>query len=296
MTDRPGWLAAQVALVTGAGSGLGAAIARRFVEEGASVVALDCSGERLSALGAASPSILGVVGDVRRLEDHEAAVATAVETFGRLDVLVANAGIWDWRVGLMDLPASSIDAAFDEVFHVNVKGYLLALRAAAGALRQSRGSAVLTLSNASFYPDGGGPLYTASKHAVLGLLRQAALELAPEVRVNGVAPGSMATALRGPGTLGLEGRRLDERAGDWDERVRPVLPLRRVPKVEDMTASYVLLASRSASASTTGAVINCDGGIGVRPVFGIGRDRASVGVEGAARRGGLVDHVKKGER
>lgn len=294
MSAEAGWLRDHVALVTGGGSGLGAAIVRRFVDEGASVVAMDRSAEHLGALGAAVPSAVGVQGDVRRLADNEAAVATALERFGRLDVLVANAGIWDWQVRLVDLPPDAIDAAFDEVFHVNVKGYLFGLRAAAAALRERRGAAVLTLSNASFYADGGGPLYTASKHAALGLLRQAALELAPEVRVNGVAPGSMATALRGPAALGLEHRRLDERAGSWDERVAPVLPLRRVPTVGDMTASYVLLASRVASASTTGAVINCDGGIGVRAIFGADGRGAEVGSESADGPGALLGGTRKG--
>lgn len=287
----PGWLEGHVALVTGGASGLGGALVRRFVAEGANVVALDCCSEKLTELVGAVPGVVGVPGDVRSLEDNERAVAAALGAFGGLDVLVANAGIWDYQVGLLELPAASIDEAFDEIFHVNVKGYLLALRAAAPALRESRGSAVLTLSNAAFYPDGGGPLYTASKHAALGLLRQLAYELAPHVRVNGVAPGAMATGLRGPAALGQAGARLYEAAGDWDLRVRPALPLDRIPTVEDMTSTYVLLASREASRATTGAVVNCDGGIGVRGVFGPGSRRRAT----EADRGELAASASAGE-
>lgn len=285
-----GWLEGHVALVTGGASGLGEALVRRFVSEGANVVVLDCCAEKLTELTRAIPSVVGVPGDVRSLEDNERAVAAALSSFGALDVLVANAGIWDYRVSLLELPAASIDEAFDEVFHVNVKGYLLALRAAAPALRTSGGSAILTLSNAAFYPDGGGPLYTASKHAALGLLRQLAYELAPHVRVNGVAPGAMATGLRGPAALGQAHERLSEAARDWDRLVRPALPLERIPTVEDMTSAYVLLASREASRATTGAVVNCDGGIGVRGVFGqrssgrtAGSGRLEPGASAAAR-------------
>lgn len=265
------WLEGDAALITGGGSGLGRALVHRFVTEGARVVAFDSAADKVRALEDQSRDVVAVAGDVRSLADNERAVQVALDSFGKLDVLVANAGIWDYQRGLLDLPAESIDAAFDEVFHVNVKGYLLAARAAVDALRRTGGSIVLTLSNAAFYPAGGGPLYTASKHAALGLLRQLAYELAPEVRVNGVAPGAMATSLRGPAALGQESERLATRMAEWDTTVRAVLPLQILPTVDDMTAAYVLLSSRSASRATTGSVIHCDGGIGVRGIFGTSR-------------------------
>ena len=80
------------------------------------------------------------------------------------------------------------------MFGVNVKGYLLGAKAAYRELAKTRGSIIFTVSNAGFYPCGGGPLYTASKHAVVGLIRQLAYELAPSVRVNAVAPGLVRTA------------------------------------------------------------------------------------------------------
>ena len=135
---------------------------------------------------------------MRDLAANKRAVADAVAAFGRLDVLVANAGIWDYGRALVDLPEDRIDEAFDELIGINVKGYLFAAKAAQGALVASRGSMIFTVSNAGFFPDGGGPLYTASKHAAVGLIRQLAFECAPHVRVNGVAPGAIATDLRGP--------------------------------------------------------------------------------------------------
>jgi len=187
-----GWLEKQVAYVTGGASGLGRAIVDRFVEEGARVAVLDRHGSKLQELLELHQGlVLPVEGDVRELRSHERAAAAAFERFGALDVFVGNAGIWDFGTSLVDLPADRIDAAFDEVFQTNVKGYLLGVKACAPLLVRSGGSVVLTLSNAAFYPGGGGPLYTASKHAGLGLVRQLAFELAPRVRVNAVAPGGM---------------------------------------------------------------------------------------------------------
>lgn len=114
---------------------------------------------------------------------------------------MGNAGVWDFNTRLEKMDLAQLDASFDELFGVNVKGYLLAARAAAEALRASSGSMIFTLSNASFHAGGGGPLYVASKHAGLGLVRQLAFEFAPQVRVNAVAPGGTATALRGPASL-----------------------------------------------------------------------------------------------
>ena len=163
-----GWLEGNVALVTGGGSGIGRAVARRFVDEGASVVVLDQDQAKLDELAKSAPDssrVLGVTGDVRSGGDLHAAVGAAVERFGKLDTLVANAGIWDYQRQLTRMSADELSAGFDELFSINVKGYLLAAEAAWRELVKTRGTIVMTLSNASFYPNGGGPLYTASKHA-----------------------------------------------------------------------------------------------------------------------------------
>jgi 2,3-dihydroxy-2,3-dihydrophenylpropionate dehydrogenase/cis-2,3-dihydrobiphenyl-2,3-diol dehydrogenase len=148
------------------------------------------------------------------------------------------------------------------VFHLNVKGYLLAAKAALEALQTSHGSIIFTVSSAGFWPGGGGPLYTASKHALVGLVKQLAYELAPTVRVNGVAPGGMATDLRGPRSLGMDGL-------SWgnlpvDGIIERLSPLGHGFAAADYTGHYVLLASRENARTVTGSIHNCDGGMGVR--------------------------------
>ena len=195
-----GALDGQAVLVTGGASGLGRAIVDRFLADGAQVAVLDRAADRLADLAG---RIEVIAGDVRSIADNQRAVDACVARFGKLDCAIGNAGIWDYSVSLDALPAERIDAAFDEVFHVNVKGYLNLAKAALPALVRSSGALIFTVSNAGFDPAGGGPLYTASKHAVVGLIRQLAYEFAPAVRVNGVAPGPIDTDLRGPAALGL---------------------------------------------------------------------------------------------
>jgi len=114
---------------------------------------------------------------------NRAVVDAAVSRFGHLDCFIANTGFWDFGVTAEDLPSDGrFDRAFDELFALNVKALLAGAKAAIPPLRTTRGSIVMTASNASLHPGGGGPLYTAAKHAVVGLVRQLAYELAPDVR------------------------------------------------------------------------------------------------------------------
>lgn len=264
MSTGTGWLQGYSTLITGGGSGIGRAVAERFLAEGANVTVFGRDKAKLDEL--ASDRVHTVAGDVRDPEALSRAVAETVERFGKLDTLVANAGIWDYQRQLTRLSADELDASFDEVFSVNVKGYVLAAHAAWPALVRSRGSIVMTLSNASFYVNGGGPLYTASKHACLGLMRELAYELAPKVRVNGVACGGMNTDLRGPASLDLAGRSI----GTSFAKKRPDTPPPPIPlhdsstEPADFTGPYVLLAARDQSGTITGHAINADGGIGVR--------------------------------
>jgi len=262
-----GRLDGQIALVTGGASGLGRAIVARFVAEGARVAVLDLSGEKLQQLSIDFKSqVLTVRGDVRSLADNETAVARCETTFGKLDCAIGNAGVWDYSMALVDLPSDAIDAAFDELFQINVKGYLLLAKAAVPALVRSEGSLLFTISNAGFYPAGGGPLYTASKHAAVGLVRQLAYELAPSVRVNGVAPGGIHTDLRGPKALGLAERSIATL--DMGKTADQWLPLGRLPTPEEYAGAYVFFATRGDAAPATGSVLNFDGGVGVRGFTG----------------------------
>ncbi len=258
-----GWLDGKVALVTGGASGLGRAIVARFIEEGANVGILDRSQEGCARLRADfATSINATQGDVTSIGDNQCAVADCVARFGQLDCFVGNAGIWDFSLPLVRLPEDKISEAFDELFAINVKGYLLGAKAAVPELLKSRGNIIFTVSNAGFYVAGGGPLYTASKHAVVGLVRQLAFELAPRIRVNGVAPGAIPSDIRGPRALGMEGRSIASiPLGDFAEKF---LPLAKLSEPRDYTAHYVLLASNENSSTATGSIINCDGGMGVR--------------------------------
>lgn len=267
-----GWLEGEAVLITGGGSGIGRAVALRYLAEGASVTIVGRNPEQLAEVVRAADDrgahVLAVPGDVRSPNDLHHAVEATVERFGKLDILVPNAGIWDYHRSVTRLTGKELSEAFDEIFDINVKGYVLAVEAAWRELVASRGSIVMTLSNASLHTDGGGSLYTASKHACLGLLRQFAYELAPKVRVNGVAVGGMRTKLRGPESLGLQDRTLEasfaknEASG---EKQPPLIPLYDSSvEPEDFTGPYVLLASRANSSTVTGAVIPADGGIAVR--------------------------------
>src|SRR5206468_8563138 len=136
----------------------------------ARVVVLDRSAEHLEKLRADHDrrTVVAVKGDVTSPAANEKAVAAAVKAFGGLDVFVGNAGIWDYSIPLAHLPLTMLGEVFDEVFGVNVKGYILGTKAALPELVKSRGSSIYTLPNAAVDPAGGGPRYTSSTHAVRG--------------------------------------------------------------------------------------------------------------------------------
>ena len=263
-------LADQTVIVTGGASGLGEAVVRRFVQEGARVAVLDRSGAGCAALQEAlGASVHCVVGDVRSPEDNARIVSECVERFGGLDCAIGNAGLWDYNIRLADLDAGRMADAFHELFDVNVLGYLALARAALRPLVASRGSMIFTVSNAGFLPAGGGVLYTASKHAVVGMIRQLAWELAPHVRVNGVAPGAIATRLKGPAALGMENKTFpgEAMAASADRFV----PIGRMPTPEEYAGAYVFFACREDNVPSTGVIMNHDGGLTVRGLGAVPR-------------------------
>ncbi len=258
-----GWLDGKRALVAGAGSGIGRAVVDAFRAEGALVAALELDPAKVAQLTDERPDCVVNQGDATSLAAARAAVEAATRSFGGLDVLVNCVGIFDFYRGLTDIPDDQLDAAFDEMFAVNVKSQLVTVRAALPELRRAGGSVVLTVSTSGFYPGRGGVLYVASKFAVRGCVIALAHELAPEVRVNGVAPGgTLGTELTGPASLGLDGQVLGAAAGR-EENLRSRTPLRVALGGEDHAGSYVFLASDRAR-GITGTVVHSDGGIGVR--------------------------------
>jgi phthalate 3,4-cis-dihydrodiol dehydrogenase len=251
------------ALVIGAGSGIGRAVHDAFVINGAVVVAVDRDRAKCDDLRRASPATTVVVADATDPADNDAAVAAMLDTYGGLDVLVNCVGIFDFYRGVRELSATELVAAFDELFRVNVAASLLGVHAALGPLTQSRGNVVLTSSTSGFHPGRGGVLYVASKFAVRGLVVALAHELAPDVRVNGVAPGgTVGTDLRGPATLGLDEQSLADRPGREDElTARTPLAVALTPT--DIAQSYVFLASDGAR-GITGTFLHPDGGIDIK--------------------------------
>jgi NAD(P)-dependent dehydrogenase (short-subunit alcohol dehydrogenase family) len=254
-----GWLDGQVALVTGGGSGIGQAIVARFVQEGARVGVMDRVTARVEKLQADfGKSVVAIGGDVVRLDDNKRAVARTADAFGRLDIFVGNAGVFDRALPLADIPEDQLAAACDELFGVNVKGCILGARAALPELRTSRGCMIFTASVAGMNSGGGGVIYTASKHAVIGLIRQLAAEVGPDIRVNGVAPGGTRTDLRGLAVLAQDDRSHFAESG-WEERMRANNPLHTVLEPDDLAGAYVFLASPSAR-GITGSIVTVDAG------------------------------------
>lgn len=257
MSTPAGRLEDRIVVFTGAGGGIGLSAVRRYVAEGARVVAVDISDRVEQATVDLGDAVIPVVADVSTWDGNLRAVERAVDAWGRLDLFVGNAGITDAARPLEDIPGEDLQGAFNELFDVNVLAPMLGARAALPELVGSGGSMILTGSFASSHAAGGGTLYTASKHAVLGLVRQLAYELAPDVRVNGIAPGVAPTRLKGLSALG------QDTTDSVLDGTAAILPLQRVPELSDFDGAFVMLASDDA-ASMTGAMVSVDSGLSVR--------------------------------
>ncbi|MFV8316229.1 3-(cis-5,6-dihydroxycyclohexa-1,3-dien-1-yl)propanoate dehydrogenase [Mycobacterium sp. 23] len=256
-----GWLDGKRALVVGAGSGIGRAVVDAFIAEGAKVAVLERDRDKCQRLGAELPDVPVVRGDATSRADNEHAVTVAVDAHGGLDTLVNCVGVFDFYRGIDDIDADDLSAAFDELFRTNVLSHLQSVKAALPALRNGTGPCiVLTESTSAYYPGRGGVLYVPSKFAVRGLVTALAHDLAPQIRVNGVAPGgTLNTDLRGLASLGLDDVRLDDspgRATDLAART----PLNVALAGSDHAWSYVFLAS-DRSRGITGETVHPDGGI-----------------------------------
>lgn len=251
-----------VVLVTGGGSGLGRGVARHCLEQGAQLAIMEVSEEKVASLKQElGENVLILQGDVTKLADLEMVRAAIVERFHRLDALICSHGIIDGFIPLKQIDPHRIDALFDELFHVNVKGNFLAARTFVDLLEQSGGAIVLTASIAAYMADGGGAFYAASKGAVRSLVGQLAFEFAPRIRVNGVAPGGIANSqLRGPKALGLENHLQSDVPKDlFLNLFKSVSLLQELPTPEDHGPVYAFLASRL-NKIMTGQMIIADQG------------------------------------
>lgn len=240
----------KVALVTGAGSGIGKAIAQALADAGAGVCInyYERYGDDAEKHAASLPKAIAVSANVADEHDVEAMVHRTVDDLGGLDVLVSNAGI-EHSAPLLDTDLDD----WDRVLAVNLRGAFVCLRAAGRVMRDAgRGGSVINIS--SVHEDAAFPgfaSYCASKGGLRMLMRDAALELAAHgIRVNNVAPGAIATPIN-EGTL--------ESAGKLKE-LRRIIPLGRLGTPEDVARVVVFLAS-DAAAYVTGSTYFVDGGM-----------------------------------
>jgi NAD(P)-dependent dehydrogenase (short-subunit alcohol dehydrogenase family) len=248
-------LQGKVAIVTGAAGGIGAATARRFVEEGASVVLADLSEEALKAVAKSLDDAKVAIcpTDVSRKEDVERCVKVAVERFGGVDIMMANAGVEGLVAPVTEYPLSE----FDRVLAINVRGVFLAIQAAAPMMEKRGGGVILATSSvAGLVGAGGLSAYVTSKHAVMGLVKSAAIELAPlGIRVVAINPGPINNAMM---------RHIEEKAApgaakDVQRGFEAKVPMGRYGENDEVVAMAVFLASNEAS-YCTGAAYLVDGG------------------------------------
>jgi 3-oxoacyl-[acyl-carrier protein] reductase len=251
-------LTGRVAIITGGASGIGAATARVFARAGAHVaIPFNPNNEHrvddvVRDVEAAGRRIITAPVDLRSTHDVDSFTSRTVETFGRLDIVVANAGI------ARLLPAEEItDEAWDEVVDVNLKGVWRTFRAAIPHLRRARYGRLLATTSVSGYPKAweGHAHYTATKGGIVGLCATLAVELGPfGITVNSVAPGVIETpqALDPVNSLGPVHIR---------EYVAQI-PVGRIGTAEDVAHLYLYLASEEAG-FVNGAVFTIDGGEGI---------------------------------
>lgn len=245
----------RVAIVTGAGSGIGAASALAFAREGARVVVSDVDEAAAKASVAAIERAGGVAiatrCDVAQAADNRAVVDRAVQEWGRLDVFFANAGVPQWPTNIEDVD----EAIFDRIMAVNVKGVWLGAKYALPVMkRQRRGVFLITASTSAVRPRPGVQAYSASKGAVITLAKSLALEVAATgVRVAAIAPVATETPML-PTFMGK--RQLDE---EGLGRYVATVPLGRLNQPEDLANAAVFLASDEAS-MITGTCLEVDGG------------------------------------
>lgn len=245
-------LEGKVAIVTGAASGFGKGIAERFVREGANVLIADLSteaGEAVAeALNKVRPDAARFVRtDVSRDADTAVAIATAVEAFGGLDIVVNNAGYTHRNKPMAEVTEDE----FDRIFAVNVKAIFLSVRHAAPYLSAKGGSILNIASTAGIRPRPGLTWYNASKGAVITATKSMAVELAPKIRVNCLCPVL--------GQTGLTSTFLGDDTPERRAQFLATIPLGRMSTPEDIANAALYLSSDEAS-MVTGVALEVDGG------------------------------------
>ena len=247
-------LKGRVAIVTGGGTGIGRATSMRLARAGAKAVVVNYSrsdrdaketAEELRSLGADAMPLQADVADESQVK---AMIATTAERYGRLDVLVNNAGTTHF-VAHSDLDGLT-DAVWDEILRVNLKGTFFCCRAAAAELRKTKGAIVNVASIAGHRASGSSIAYAVSKAGVIQLTRGLALSLSPDVRVNSVSPGLVSTRW-------FRQRFGDEAATAQEESFVDSTPLRRIAGPDDVAQAIMALIENDL---VTGQDLVIDGG------------------------------------
>ena len=239
----------KVALVTGAASGIGRATAVAFAAEGARVAILDRTEEALrqtaDAIRELGGEVLIISGDVSVPEQVESAITRTVTTFGRLDIAFNNAGVENKAAPLAEITLEE----WDRILDINLRGTFLCMKYEIGQmLKQGGGVVVNTSSGAGIRGVAGGSSYAASKHAIIGMTKSAALDYAKSnIRVNAILPGDIETPMMDRFTNGDIQKAID------------LEPVGRLGKPEEI-AEAVLWMSSDLGAFITGASISVDGG------------------------------------
>ena len=244
----------KIVLITGAGNGIGRATALRFAREGARVVIADVDETALAATCEEVKDAIMVAGSVANREDVQHMVDTVLEHFGRLDILINNAGITqdglttrvkDGEVRLMS------DAQWDAVLDVNLKGTWICSQLVAVPMMEQQGGRIVNTASIGALGNIGQANYSASKAGVIGLTRTLALEWARfGIAVNCVAPGAVETRM----TAGIPDHIREHLIGK--------IPMRRMARAEEIAKVHMFLASEEAS-YITGQVLFVDGGLTV---------------------------------
>lgn len=245
----------KVVVITGAASGMGLAMAKLFTQEGASVVAGDWNAERLDTavqeITAAGGKITGQQGDISDKASAEALVNLAVDTYGKLDVLVNNAGIMDYMAGVGEVT----DEIWEKVLKVNLYGPMYTSRRAVQVMLEARHGSIINIgSTASLSGGAAGAAYTTSKHGLVGLTRSTAWMYAKRgVRCNAILPGGTATNIAETmpqDRLEMTGA---ARAGEFAQMIPQFL------EADDIAKAALFFASDE-SRFINGALLTADGG------------------------------------
>ena len=252
-----GRLENKVALITGGAGGIGSTTAKLFVKEGCSVMLADIDKDALKEISkkiGEPDRVKYIKCDVSSLEDNKKAVQKTVESFDGLDILLANAGTEGVVKPIVDYPLDT----FDKVLDINVKGPFYAIRSAFPEIeKRNGGSIIITSSVAGLMGTGNVSAYTTSKHAVIGLMREAAKEGAPKnIRVNTVNPAPVDNRMM----RSLESEFSPDNADQAKEQFESMIPLGRYADNSDVANMMLFLASDESS-FVTGTVNPVDGGM-----------------------------------